>query len=72
MSHFSYACKMRYPLNLPLIPCDASEMSRNTLNHCLKFPLCFISCHICYGKNSEKLFNTLIKVELFISKTSNI
>ena len=29
----------------------ASEMTRNTLNHCLKFPLCFISCHICYRKS---------------------
>ena len=26
----------------------ASEMIKNTLNHCLKFPLCLISCHICY------------------------
>ena len=75
MSHFSYSCKMRYPLNLVLenweylwfywtfcivildcglklhklsilYPCHASEMNRNTLNHCLKFPLHSIFCHI--------------------------
>ena len=32
------------------IHCHASEMTRSTLNHWLKFPLCFISCHICYRK----------------------
>ena len=91
MSHFSYAWKMRYLLNLVLekfrislvllnflhcnfrlwfktpqafdsYPCHASEMTRNTLNHCLKFTLCSIFCHICYGKISEKNFNTFIKV----------
>ena len=38
-------------------------MIRNTLNHCLKFPLHSIFCHICYGKISEKFFNTLNKVK---------
>ena len=100
MSHFSYACKMRYPLNLVLekfqislvllnflhcnlrlwfetpkafesYPCHASEMIRNTFNHCLKFPLHSIFCHICYGKISEKNFNTFIKVKLLVSKTSD-
>ena len=52
-------------------PCHASEMTRNTLNHCLKFTLRSISCHICYGKISEKIFNTLIKVKLLVSKTSD-
>ena len=47
-------------------------MNRNTLNHCLKFPLHSIFCHICYGKISEKFFNTLIKVKLLVSKTSDI
>ena len=46
-------------------------MTRNTLNHCLKFPLCSIFCHICYRKISEKIFNTLIKVKLLVSKTSD-
>ena len=52
-------------------PCHASEMTRNTLNHCLKFPLHSIFCHICYGKISEIFFNTLIKVKLLVSKTSD-
>ena len=47
-------------------------MTRNTLNHCLKFPLHSIFCHICYRKISEKFFNTLIKVKLLVSKTSDI
>ena len=51
--------------------CHASEMTRNTLNHCLKFALHSISCHICYRKFSEKLFNTLNKVKLLVSKTSD-
>ena len=46
-------------------------MTRNTFNHCLKFPLRSIFCHICYGKISEKIFNTLIKVKLLVSKTSD-
>ena len=46
-------------------------MTRNTLNHCLKFSLCSIFCHSRYGKISEKFFNTLIKVELLVSKTSD-
>ena len=46
-------------------------MTRNTLNHCLKFTFHSISCHICYGKISEKIFNTLIKVKLLVSKTSD-
>ena len=52
-------------------PCHASEMTRNTLNYCLKFTLCSIFCHIYYGKNSEKFFNTLIKVKLLVFKTSD-
>ena len=36
-------------------------MTKNTLNH--------IFCHICYGKISEKFFNTLIKVKLLVSNT---
>ena len=46
-------------------------MIRNTLNHCLKFTLRSIFCHICYGKISEKNVNTFFKVKLFISKTSD-
>ena len=54
-----------------LYPCHASEMTRNTLNHCLKFTLCSISCHICYRKISEKIFNTPIKLKLLVSKMSD-
>ena len=46
-------------------------VTRNTLNHCLKFTLHSISCHICYGKISEKIFNTVIKDKLLVSKASN-
>ena len=46
-------------------------MKRNTLNHCLKFPLHSIFCYICYGKISEKIFKTLIKVKLLVFKTSD-
>ena len=46
-------------------------MIRNTLNHCLKFALRSIFCHICYGKISGKNVNTFFKVKLFISKTSD-
>ena len=64
-----------YGLNLHklsiLYPCHTSEMTRNTLNHCLKFTLHSISCHICYGKISEKFFNTLVKVKLLVSQTSD-
>ena len=52
-------------------PCDASEMSRKTLNNHLKFFLCFISCHIYYRKNETKNFIMVIKVKLLISKASN-
>ena len=52
-------------------PGDALEMIRNILNHCLKFALHSISCHICYRKISEKIFNTDIKVKLLVSKTSD-
>ena len=41
------------------------------LNHCLKFPLCCISCHIWYGKFSEKNVSTVIKDKLLVSKALN-
>ena len=46
-------------------------MTRNTFNHFLKFTLHSISCHICYGKILEKIFNMVIKVKLLVSKASN-
>ena len=46
-------------------------MIRNALNHCLQFALHSISCHICYGKFSEKIFNMVIKVKLLVAKASN-
>ena len=39
-----------------------SEMIRNTLNHCLKFALHSIFCHICYGKISEKMSTLSLKL----------
>ena len=51
-------------------PWNASEMSRDTLNHCLKFPLHFIFCHICYGKSEAKNFSTIIKLNWLVSKAS--
>ena len=52
-------------------PCHASEIIRNILNHCLKFPLHCISCHICYRKMLKKYFSTVIKDKLLVSKASN-
>ena len=46
-------------------------MTRNTLNHCLKFPLCFIFHNICNGKSEAKIFSMVIKVKLLVSKASN-
>ena len=68
-------CNFRLWLETPLAfnsyPCHASEMIRNILNHCSKFPLHCVSCHICYGKISEKSFSTVIKDKLLVSKASN-
>ena len=69
--HCNFRLWFKTPYPFDSYPCHASEMIRNTLNHCLKFPLCSIFCHICYGKISEKIFNTLIKVKLLVSKTSD-
>ena len=38
-------------------PCHASEMTKSTFNHCLKFVLCFIFCHICNRKKWSKNFS---------------
>ena len=69
--HCNFRLWFKTPYAFNSYPCHASEMTRNTLNHCLKFPLHSIFCHICYGKISEKFFNTLIKVKLLVSKTSD-
>ena len=69
--HCNFRLRFKTPLAFKSYPCHASEMTRNTLNHCLKFALRSIFCHICYGKISEKNVNTFIKVKLFISKTSD-
>ena len=37
-------------------------MTRNTLNHCLKFALHSIFCYICYGKISEKISTLSLKL----------
>ena len=60
-----------YGLKLQKLSNHTSEMIRNTFNHCWKFALRSIFCHICYGKISEKNVNTFFKVKLFISKTSD-
>ena len=58
-------------LKLPQLSCHALEMTRDNLHHCLKFPLCFIFCHICNGKSEAKNFSMVIKVKLLVSKASN-
>ena len=69
--HCNFRLWFKTPQTFNSYPCRASVMTRNTLNHCLKFTLCSIFCHICYGKISEKNVNTLIKVKLLVSKTSD-
>ena len=69
--HCNFRLWFETPQAFESYPCHTSEMIRNTLNHCLKFALHSIFCHICYGKISEKNVNTFIKVKLFISKTSD-
>ena len=69
--HCNFRLWFETPSAFESYPCHASEMIRNTLNHCLKFALRSIFCHICYGKISEKIFNTVTKVKLLVSKASN-
>ena len=69
--HCHFRLCFKTPYAFESYPCHTSEMIRNTLNHCLKFALRSIFCHICYGKISEKNVNTFIKVKLFIFKTSD-
>ena len=69
--HCNFRLWFETPQAFKSYPCHASEMIRNTLNHCLKFALHSIFCHICYGKISKKNVNTFFKVKLFISKTSD-
>ena len=69
--HCNFRLWFRTPQPFNSYPCHASEMTRNTLNHCLKFTVRSIFCHICYGKISEKNVNTFFKVKLFVSKTSD-
>ena len=69
LSIFDYGLKLHKLSNA--YPCHASEMTRNTLNHCLKFALRSIFCHICYRKISEKSFSTVIKDKLLVCKASN-
>ena len=69
--HCNFRLWFKTPQPFDSYPCHASEVTRNTLNHCLKFTVRSIFCHICYGKISEKNVNTFFKVKLFISKTSD-
>ena len=69
--HCNFRLWFKTPQPFDSYPCHASEMTRNTLNHCLKFTVRSIFCHICYGKISEKNVNTFFKVKLFVSKTSD-
>ena len=47
------------------------KMTKNMLNYCLKLSLPFIFCHICYGISETKIFSTVFKVKLLVSKASN-
>ena len=69
--HCNFRLWFKTPLTFDSYPCHVSEMTRNTLNHCLKFALNSIFCHICYGKISEKSFSTVIKDKLLVCKASN-
>ena len=69
--HCNFRLWFKTPQPFNSYPCHASEVTRNTLNHCLKFTVRSIFCHICYGKISEKNVNTFFKVKLFVSKTSD-
>ena len=69
--HCNFRLWFKTPQPFNSYPCHASEVTRNTLNHCLKFTVCSIFCHICYGKISEKNVNTFFKVKLFVSKASH-
>ena len=69
--HCNFRLCFKTPQPFDSYPCHASEVTRNTLNHCLKFTLRSIFCHICYGKISEKNVNTFFEVKLFVSKTSD-
>ena len=48
--HCNFRLWFKTPQAFESYPFHASEMTRNTLNHCLKFALRSIFCHICYGK----------------------
>ena len=69
--HCNFRLWFKTPQPFNSYPCHASEVTRNTLNHCLKFTVRSIFCHICYGKISGKNVNTFFKVKLFVSKTSD-
>ena len=69
--HCNFRLWFRTPQPFNSYPCHASEVTRNTLNHCLNFIVHSIFCHICYRKISEKNVNTFFKVKLFVSKTSD-
>ena len=76
-------CKMQYPLNLVLenlkylwfyvtfwvVILNGGLKLPKLSNHILTMP--FIFYHICYGKSKVKIFSTLIKVKLLVSKASN-
>ena len=69
--HCNFRLWFKTPQPFNSYPCHASEVTRNTLNHCLKFTVHSIFCHICYGKISENICDTLMKVKLLVSKTSD-
>ena len=69
--HCNFRLWFKTPSAFESYPCHASEITRNTLNHCLKFAVHSIFCHICYGKISEKSFSTVIKDKLLVCKASN-
>ena len=60
--HCNFRLWFKTPQPFNSYPCHASEVTRNTLNHCLKFTVRSIFCHICYGKISEKMSTLSLKL----------
>ena len=60
--HCNFRLWFKTPYAFNSYPCHASVMNRNTLNHCLKFALHSVFCHICYGKISEKMSTLSLKL----------
>ena len=60
--HCNFRLWFRTPQPFNSYPCHASEMTRNTLNHCLKFTVHSIFCHICTEKFPKKMSTLSLKL----------